>query len=102
AEDGIRDLTVTGVQTCALPISKTLEGAWIVLLLIPIIVGMFKATRRHYSHVAAQLTLKGYAPPVRRHNTVLIPIGGIQRAVVERSEERRVGKEGGSRRATRA
>src|SRR5256886_8342110 len=23
AEDGIRDLTVTGVQTCALPISKT-------------------------------------------------------------------------------
>src|SRR2546430_1375210 len=25
AEDGIRDLTVTGVQTCALPISDTLE-----------------------------------------------------------------------------
>src|SRR5688572_32610446 len=25
AEDGIRDLTVTGVQTCALPISRTLE-----------------------------------------------------------------------------
>src|SRR2546430_5275206 len=24
AEDGIRDLTVTGVQTCALPISRTL------------------------------------------------------------------------------
>src|SRR5256886_11210530 len=26
AEDGIRDLTVTGVQTCALPISKRLDG----------------------------------------------------------------------------
>src|SRR5256886_11656075 len=25
AEDGIRDLTVTGVQTCALPILKTLK-----------------------------------------------------------------------------
>src|SRR2546430_5959443 len=25
AEDGIRDLTVTGVQTCALPISDTLD-----------------------------------------------------------------------------
>ena len=34
-------------------------------------------------YLAEQLTLKGYAPPVRRHNTVLIPIGGIQRAVVE-------------------
>src|SRR2546430_13744086 len=27
AEDGIRDLTVTGVQTCALPISGTAGGA---------------------------------------------------------------------------
>src|SRR2546430_3070948 len=27
AEDGIRDLTVTGVQTCALPISGPLDGA---------------------------------------------------------------------------
>src|SRR5256886_7397992 len=27
AEDGIRDLTVTGVQTCALPISTTLNVA---------------------------------------------------------------------------
>src|SRR2546430_6063576 len=26
AEDGIRDLTVTGVQTCALPISASLAG----------------------------------------------------------------------------
>src|SRR2546430_7672061 len=26
AEDGIRDLTVTGVQTCALPISSHLAG----------------------------------------------------------------------------
>src|SRR6266567_5878896 len=26
AEDGIRDLTVTGVQTCALPISDVLEA----------------------------------------------------------------------------
>src|SRR2546430_13576821 len=26
AEDGIRDLTVTGVQTCALPISKVAVG----------------------------------------------------------------------------
>src|SRR2546430_3172480 len=28
AEDGIRDLTVTGVQTCALPISWDLEFLW--------------------------------------------------------------------------
>src|SRR2546430_12317739 len=28
AEDGIRDLTVTGVQTCALPISVCLQRCW--------------------------------------------------------------------------
>jgi amino acid transporter len=74
---------VTGIVLIIVAVTKTFEGAWIVLLLIPLIVAVFKATRRHYSHVAAQLTLKGYAPPARRHNTVLIPIGGIQRAVVE-------------------
>src|SRR5205085_9272852 len=31
AEDGIRDLTVTGVQTCALPISQVVWGIFLVL-----------------------------------------------------------------------
>ena len=74
---------VTGTVLVIVAVTKTLEGAWIVLLLIPIIVAAFKATRRHYDHAADQLTLQGYEPPIRRHNTVLIPIGGIQRAVVE-------------------
>src|SRR5215471_14122981 len=74
---------VTGIVLLIVAVTKTFEGAWIVLLLIPVIVAVFKATRRHYDHVAAQLTLRGYAAPPRRHNTVLIPIGGIQRAVVQ-------------------
>jgi hypothetical protein len=74
---------VTGIVLIIVAVTKTLEGAWIVLLLIPIIVALFKATHRHYDHVAAELTLKGYAPQPRLHNTVLIPIGGLQRAVVE-------------------
>jgi amino acid transporter len=74
---------VTFVVLIIVTVTKTLEGAWIVILLIPTIVAIFKATRRHYDHVAAQLTLRGYAPQARVHNTVLIPIGGIQRAVVE-------------------
>jgi amino acid transporter len=74
---------VTGVVLLVVAVTKTLEGAWIVLLLIPCIVAAFRATRLHYDRVAEQLTLRGYEPPARRHNTVLIPIGGIQRAVVE-------------------
>src|SRR2546429_4440968 len=40
AEDGIRDVAVTGVQTCALPISATLTGA-IVVALAGVNVGVF-------------------------------------------------------------
>jgi len=50
---------------------------------IPVIVAVFRMTKRHYTHVSDQLTLHGYTPQRRVHNTVLIPIGGIQRAVVE-------------------
>jgi amino acid transporter len=74
---------VTGVVLIIVAVTKTLEGAWIVLLLIPLIVMVFNATRRHYDHVSSQLTLRGYEPQARLHNTVLIPIGGVQRAVVE-------------------
>src|SRR2546430_7644212 len=34
AEDGIRDLTVTGVQTCALPIFPLVQGLGVVLALV--------------------------------------------------------------------
>jgi amino acid transporter len=74
---------VTGVVLVIVAITKTLEGAWIVLLLIPLIVMVFKATRRHYDGVSEQLTLRGWAPQPRVHNTVLVPISGLQRAVVE-------------------
>ena len=74
---------VTGIVLIIVAVTKTLEGAWIVLLLIPLIVMVFKATHRHYEHVGSQLTLRGYEPQPRVHNTVLIPIGGVQRAVVE-------------------
>ncbi|HUK35122.1 MAG TPA: APC family permease [Vicinamibacterales bacterium] len=74
---------VTGVVLIVVAVTKTLEGAWIVLLLIPVIVLLFKETRKHYDHVAAQLTLRGYSPAPRAHNTVVMPIGGLQRAVVE-------------------
>jgi hypothetical protein len=74
---------VTGIVLIIVAATKTLEGAWIVLLLIPLIVAFFKATHRHYEHVASELTLKGYEPQARVHNIVLIPIGGLQRAVVE-------------------
>jgi len=75
--------TVTGIVLVIVAVTKTLEGAWIVLLLIPIIVAIFKATHQHYEHVGSQLTMRGYTPQPKVQNIVLVPISGIQRAVVE-------------------
>src|SRR2546430_11324498 len=72
AEDGIRDLTVTGVQTCALPIFPLLRG---------------NRDSRRFFHTAWTLSR-----PLRRR---LRSSGGIEGAadlLARRSEERRVGK----------
>jgi len=74
---------VTGVVLLVVAMTKAREGAWIILLLIPLFVALFRATRRHYDGVGAQLTLKGWTSRGLRKNVVLVPISGLQRAVVE-------------------
>lgn len=77
---------VTGIVLVVVALTKAHEGAWIIILLIPLHVVFFKVTRRHYDEVASQLTLKGWQPLGIRRNTVIVPISGIQRAVVEALE----------------
>jgi amino acid transporter len=74
---------VTGVVLLVVAVTKAHEGAWIIMLLIPLNVVFFRMTRRHYQGVATQLSLKGWRPQAIRSNTVIVPISGIQRAVVE-------------------
>ena len=74
---------VTAAVLGVVAITKALEGAWIILLLIPLLVAVFRAIRRHYDHVAAQLSLTGWTTPPRLRNVVLIPISGVHRAVLQ-------------------
>jgi hypothetical protein len=65
--------------------SKFLEGAWITIILIPMIVIAFLRIRAHYVEVASELSLQGLPPslkplPVPR---VVIPISGVHRGIVE-------------------
>src|SRR3712207_8723259 len=83
AEDGIRDIGVTGVQTCALPICA--------LPLTP----NGKLDRRALPEpVASAETELAYAAPRDQIEEMLADIWA---AVLGRSEERRVGKECRSR-----
>jgi hypothetical protein len=74
---------VTGLVLVVVGVTKVEEGAWIIMVLIPTLVWVFIATRRHYDHVASQLTLRGWTPTARGKNVVIIPIGGLHRAVVQ-------------------
>src|SRR5699024_11643794 len=96
AEDGIRDRNVTGVQTCALPISKTVEDA---IIEASIQLGTSSDNIEYEVLDAGSsgfLGLIGGKPAViqaRRKQEEL------NLDTVERSEERRVGKECKSKRS---
>ena len=65
-------------------LTKTLDGAWIVIVLIPILVTVFKLTRSHYESVAQQLSLTNVEVDTTPHgHIVIVPIGGVHRAVIE-------------------
>ena len=74
---------VTGVVLVIVAVTKTAEGAWLIILMIPALVALFTITRRHYDHVASELTLREWEPDTPGRHVVLVPIGGIQRAVVK-------------------
>jgi hypothetical protein len=73
----------TAVVLVIVAVTKAIEGAWIILVLIPLLVALFKATHRHYKHAAAQLSLKGWRGEEPQHSTVLVPISGVHRAVLQ-------------------
>src|SRR2546430_4092875 len=87
AEDGIRDLTVTGVQTCALPIFEE---------------GYLDVTQRCGGSYARARDLAGeIKAAVRKEQRLTCSIGiaptKAAAKIASRSEERRVGKECRSR-----
>jgi len=64
--------------------SKFLHGAWITVLLIPIIVATFLKISRHYKAVRRELSLRGLPPSLRPLGAlrVVIPISGVHRGMV--------------------
>jgi amino acid transporter len=73
----------TGVATVVLAVTKFTHGAWMVIFLIPILIGMFKKIQWHYKMADWQLALTMYERPKNPPpNIVVMPIGSVNRAVV--------------------
>ena len=78
--------SATFIVLLVLVITKFVHGAWIVVVLIPLLVMMFRAINRHYQEVAEQLTMDGMAQLRPISHEVLVPISGIHRGVVRALE----------------
>lgn len=73
----------TGIATVIIATTKFIQGAWIVFLLVAVLIIMFRRIRAHYKAVAEQVALtRDVRPPRPRRNLVVLPIGGVNRAVV--------------------
>src|SRR5699024_11440067 len=102
AEDGIRDRNVTGVQTCALPICVGVHGSIPPPARPP--PEYCRAHRRLRRPTNPPHTVRAHPPDSDRPTAPPPPTNRPQHAPAQthRSEERRVGKEGRTRReATR-
>ncbi len=74
---------LTAVVLVVLAVTKFTHGAWVVLVLIPLLVFGFYSIYRHYTRVADQLSLSTASRPrpVRRI-TVIVLISGIHKGVL--------------------
>ncbi len=75
--------SATGLVMLVIGVTKFRDGAWIVVLLVPILVLGFLTIRRHYHEVADQLSVEGYEGPPPMQHTVLVLVGDLHRGVIK-------------------
>ena len=76
----------TGIVTIVIAVSKFALGAWIVVILIPLIVLGLLRVRRHYEDVAKRLSLEGAGRPKIGKNPVVVLVAGMHKGVIEALE----------------
>jgi len=65
-------------------VSKFTEGAWLIIIIIPLLVFMFDRIHRTYDRIGEVLQLGQQPPPPRRLSSlVVVPVGGVSRLTAE-------------------
>src|SRR5574337_251589 len=73
----------TAVVMLVFAMTKFADGAWIVILLVPILVAMFTAIHYHYRDLAAHLSLEQYGGPPRiSRQRVILAVSGVHRGTL--------------------
>jgi amino acid transporter len=74
----------TAIVMLVFAVTKFRDGAWIVLILTPALIGIFLWIRRHYSQVASRLSLENYGepPPYNARHRVIVPISNVHQGTL--------------------
>jgi len=72
----------TFIVLCVFIATKFIHGAWIVVLVVPVMVAVFRAINKHYLTVGKQLSTEGMDQLKPLRHRVIVPISGIHRGVV--------------------
>ena len=74
---------LTAIVALVFAVTKFTEGAYVILILIPVMVLGLNAIHRHYRGLARSLSLEdfGEPPPIPRHR-VILPVSGVHRGTL--------------------
>jgi amino acid transporter len=75
--------TATLIVLLIVASTKFTSGAWVPLIVIPMIVLVFKAIKRHYTTVSDGLRVTPDYKPRRMNHTVVVLVSGVHRGVLE-------------------
>ena len=86
----LRSMCINGLGACTtllvaviISVTKFLSGAWIVVLLIPLLVLTFQAIARHYHRVERERITDLPARPQDIHHRLIVPLERLDRATVQ-------------------
>jgi len=69
----------TALVAIIVGVTKFTHGAWIVVLLIPLLILTLRAIHKHYETASRELTTPTPLDPAQIHHTVLVPIASVNR-----------------------
>jgi amino acid transporter len=82
--NGVGALLTAGV-TLVFAVTKFHDGAWLVIVVIPLLVYLFSRIHGHYRFMARHLSLEDFGAPgvrISRHR-VILPVSGVHRGTVQ-------------------
>ena len=75
----------TAIVMVVFAVTKFTEGAWMILILIPLLVAMFFTIHSHYKDLASRLSLDKFSglPARQVRHRVFLPVSGIHQGTLE-------------------